>query len=288
MPLDARSRVLSAAPSVPAQMGWELATVLATVKAYPAVARQSGESVCVAGVRLDGDASTWIRLFPVGFRDLPPDRQFVKYQVIRLRLKRGNTDRRPESWKPDLESLALGEQIGTDDGTWATRSELLEPLTATTTTCDLLTAARARGQAAPSLGLIKPADVSDLVIEDNPAFRPGRAAERQGDLFGHEEEPLAAAPFVVRYHYRCETTGCGGHEQMLVDWESGAFARRNLHLGMEEARRAQRGKFFDRLCASDRDTHFFVGNQHQRPQGLLVLGVFWPPRRRGIQQSLDF
>jgi len=26
-----------------------------------------------------------------------------------------------------------------------------------------------------------------------------------------------------------------------------------------------------------KDSLIFVGNQHQRPQGFLVLGVFWPP-----------
>lgn len=33
------------------------------------------------------------------------------------------------------------------------------------------------------------------------------------------------------------------------------------------------------LCASDRDTAFFVGNQHQHLNSFLVLGVWWPERR---------
>jgi len=38
--------------------------VLVTVKAYPQLSHRSGEVVCVAGVRLGGDRSEWIRLFP--------------------------------------------------------------------------------------------------------------------------------------------------------------------------------------------------------------------------------
>ena len=43
----------------------ERATVLITVKASPEIGRTHGETVCVAGIRLDGDDYRWIRLFPV-------------------------------------------------------------------------------------------------------------------------------------------------------------------------------------------------------------------------------
>lgn len=40
---------------------------------------------------------------------------------------------------------------------------------------------------------------------------------------------------------------------------------------------ALRHKWVDELWADDRETLLFVGNQHQQPDGFLVLGVFWPP-----------
>lgn len=113
MGVVARS-LMAGLPEIADVPGWEVATVVVTVKAYPAIAQKSGESVCVAGVRIDRDEPEWIRLFPVGFRALPPDRQFVKYQVVRLRVRRGGSDRRPESFKPDLGSLVLGPTIGPD------------------------------------------------------------------------------------------------------------------------------------------------------------------------------
>jgi len=81
-----RARAVERAPHVAAHGHEDVATVLVTVKAYPAIGKKSGEAVCVAGVRLDRDVPEWIRLFPVGFRDLPRDKQFAKYQVVKLKV----------------------------------------------------------------------------------------------------------------------------------------------------------------------------------------------------------
>lgn len=259
--------------------GWERATILVTVKAYPAIAKVSGESVCVAGVRLDTPSPEWIRLFPVGFRALPSDRKFRKYQAVRLNVRRTEgTDRRPESRRPDLDSLEVGSTLGTSNG-WRDRWNILGDLVDATTACALNRASRELGQDSASLGLIKPTDISDVVVEDNPKYTPGAAVPIQDDLFGGDAEALEAAPFIVHYHYRCAAPGCTGHKQSLIDWESGQFARGRLAEGHTrgEARRLQRTKFLDELCSANRDTHFYIGNQHQHPGNYLVLGVFWPP-----------
>lgn len=262
-------------PPVTPMPGWETLTLLVTVKAYPAIARKSGESVCVAGVRLDGDRPEWVRLFPVGFRDLPRDRQFEKYQVIRLRARRGSTDRRPESFKPDLGSLVLGPTIGTDHG-WRRRWELLDLLADATTTCELIAGSRERGQNAPSLGLVKPT-VHDLEVRENPKYRPGTGPQVDIDLFGEERDVLEATPFLVHYRYTCASADCQGHTQSVIDWESGQLARRNMPRGREVARDRHRDRFLTEMCGTGRDTYFYVGNQHQHPASYLVLGVFWPP-----------
>lgn len=274
MDVVARSLVAEVPPvsSIP---GWDVVTILVTVKAYPAIARQSGESVCVAGVRLDTDRPEWIRLFPVGFRDLPRDRQFEKYQVVRLRVRRGSSDRRPESYKPDLNSLVLGPTVATDHA-WRRRWDLLDSLAGATTTCDLVAASRERGQSAPSLGLVKPV-VHDIEVADNPDYRTGAATQVDVDLFGEERDVLEATPFLVHYRYSCAATECPGHRQSIIDWESGQFARRNLERGVRVARERHRAKFLEQLCGPDRDAYFYVGNQHQHPGSYLVLGVFWPP-----------
>ncbi len=57
--------------------------VLITVKAYPEISTKHGETVCVAGI--DADAGSWVRLYPIPFRDLEAYRKFKKYSIIEVR-----------------------------------------------------------------------------------------------------------------------------------------------------------------------------------------------------------
>jgi hypothetical protein len=100
-----------------------------------------------------------------------------------------------------------------------------------------------------------------------------------GDLFAAERSVLEPAPYRLRYHYFCMESGCKGHTQTLIDWEAGEAARNWKKRGYAESELPERlrRKFFNQMCATDRDTYFFLGNQHQHPKGFLVLGVFWPP-----------
>jgi hypothetical protein len=81
--------------------GEETAEVMITVKTYPNPSETYGETVCVAGVRLDRGDPEWIRLYPVKFRNAEFDSQFKKYDVIRLNgTYHQATDNRPESFRP--------------------------------------------------------------------------------------------------------------------------------------------------------------------------------------------
>lgn len=279
-----RARAVEQAPPVSAHGHEDVATVLVTVKAYPAIGKKTGEAVCVAGVRLDRGAAEWIRLFPVGFRDLPSDKQFDKYQVVKLKLLPAPSDRRPESFKPDLDSLRIGQFVDPARG-WAHRQALMESLIGATTTCDLLAGARALGGAAPSLGLIKPRDVR-LTVEVNPDYRPLDRAPAQTDLFGHEKDLLEQSPVIAKFRYKCASSQCGGHQQTLIDWESGRLARRNRAKGPDEMVRLHRERFLDQMCGPGRDTHFYVGNMHQHPSDFLVLGLWSPPAKVANQGTL--
>jgi hypothetical protein len=35
--------------------------------------------------------------------------------------------------------------------------------------------------------------------------------------------------------------------------------------------------FGAKMLGPEKDTYFFVGNQHQRPKTFMVLGTFYPP-----------
>lgn len=262
------------------RLGWDVSTVLITVKAYPVIGRRTGESVCVAGVRLDRGAPEWIRLFPVPFRAMAPERQFSKYTVVQLRVhRREGSDRRPESFKPDLDSMRLGRRLDTKRR-WLARWEALGDLVGATTACELYAGAKHAAQAAPSLGLIKPESVRDISVADNPAYRPGAVGPAvEVDLFGTETEALEAQPFIVKVRYRCHDCGRGKHEQTIVDWETGRLGRRLLideGRPVAEARDSVRERY-EKILGPAFDTHLYLGNQHQHPSSFLILGTFWPP-----------
>jgi hypothetical protein len=254
--------------------------VLITVKAYPQPSRTYGETVCVAGVRVDTPIPEWTRLYPVAYRDLGFASQFKKYQIVSLRAFRSTSDQRPESYKPNVTTLSPGSVISTSNQ-WRERWRYLDALAGATTACQLY-AVQGKPNA-PSLGLIKPRSVTALEIEPNDAFSEDkrRLAElaAAGDLFTAERSVLEPAPYRLKYHYLCMESTCGGHKQTLIDWEAGQAARSWRASGHkdEELPDLLRQKFLIEICGRDKDTYFFLGNQHQHPQSFLVLGAFWPP-----------
>jgi hypothetical protein len=139
---------------------------------------------------------------------------------------------------------------------------------------------------AQSLALIRPARIDGLDIELHPGWTPAEqrkidAYVNQLDLFDSDRTPLQAPRFKAfhRYRYRCGEPGCAGHRQGFIDRELVAFQRRQAHLSDDRLRQAVRAKFLGELCATNRDTAFYVGNQAKRTHVFSVLGVYWPPRR---------
>jgi hypothetical protein len=118
-----------------------------------------------------------------------------------------------------------------------------------------------------------------IIAPDNAPLRPGqRAVLAQPSLFVPNKTQLEKIPFRLSYRYRCANTSCKGHEQTIIDWEA-AQAFRNFRrlYGEEEGLPRMRDKWLEEMCGPTKNTHFFVGNQHQHPPAFLVLGVFWPP-----------
>lgn len=74
-----------------------LTKILIAVKTYPAISFKYEEIVCTAGFREDG---TWIRIYPIQFRQRAYDEQYKKYDWIELDLIKNDSDFRPESYRP--------------------------------------------------------------------------------------------------------------------------------------------------------------------------------------------
>jgi hypothetical protein len=263
---------------------FETIEFLPLVKAYPALSRKYGEVSCVAGVLMSGPGSpAWIRIYPVPFRSLSDDRQFAKYQPIRVRVQAHSGDRRPETRRPDRDSIEIaGPPVASANG-WARRRRFVEPLIAPSM-CEILRRQQVDGT---SLGAIRPREVLDIEIEPADvaagkrdiaqawAAQASLLDEIPSDERTHQVRELEQMPWTFKYHYRCSDPHCRTHHQSIIDWEISRFYHRIRH--QADWRERLKARWIGELCAPERDTAFFVGNQHQHPNAFLVLGVWWPP-----------
>jgi hypothetical protein len=254
----------------------ERIALLITVKAYPAVSTKYGEAVCVAGIRTDVKRPEWVRLFPVEYRELPWAHRFKKYQHITLEAWKHSTDRRPETYRPDMSTVECGDVIDTQKDGWDRRRAIVEPLEVESM-CEVHRRQELDGT---SLGLFRPADVRDLVVERADGWSPRQdLVASQPSLLFPTKTTLEQIPYRFSYRYSCGPV-CrtrNGHTQSIIDWEI-AQAFREWPYDEPERLEKIREHWMTKLCSPKRDTFFFVGNTHIHQKSFMVLGVFWPPK----------
>ena len=98
----------------------------------------------------------------------------------------------------------------------------------------------------------------------------------QGDLFEQDNtlEPhqlLQEPRFQGRIKYYCSHE-CNGHEQMFLDWEFEALARRHNQDTEEVAREAIFKKYHS-ILDPNKEPLLYVGNQKKYPAAFSVLGI---------------
>ncbi|WP_275571749.1 hypothetical protein [Mycolicibacterium vanbaalenii] len=278
---DSQEDARSVGPKAP-WPGEEAAEVMVTVKTYPNPSETYGETVCVAGVRLDRSGPEWIRLYPVKFRNADFDSTFKKYEIIRVNgTYHQANDNRPESFRPRQDDMVHVERLDSKKN-WLLRRSRLGSLIGETTMCELLAQNPKGGmrKPSPSLGLIKPTDIETSVIEGDP-WSPAEQAKvdhaSEPDLFGTSMVPLEPAPYAVRYKYRCTDAKCPGHDQKNLDWEVGQAGRRwKAEYGDAGAREALLKRWRDDMVLPDKDIYFYVGNQNRYRRTFSVLGTWYP------------
>ncbi|MFD7340898.1 hypothetical protein ACFV98_33650 [Streptomyces violascens] len=245
-----------------------------TVKTYPEVSRKYQETSCVAGIRLDQGAPHHIRLFPVPYRLLEESSRFPKYSIVEVDIRRHTGDRRPESWRPNLDTLKIAvDPIPTTDG-WRRRLEHVRPLIASS----LCSIKRDQETNRTSLGIFRPREVSGFrLTKAEPWTSLQEGLANQVDLLDQERKPLEWVPLEFRYQFQCADAACTGHDMALRDWEAGESYRRYLKkYGASQVQAKLRERWFDRMFTPERAVHFFVGNIAAHPKTFMLLGLFYP------------
>ncbi len=263
--------------------------VLITVKTAPIPSKKYDELVCTAGVLEDG---TFVRLYPINFRELPFSQQYRKYQWIEVDAeKHKGRDVRKESWKPDSSTLTLGESIDTTrDPTWSARARYVMPKRA----LSMEALWEAQKSDRTSLGIFKPRKIHDLLVQAleepdwDPSFLEALKQARLWDDRKNTLQPPRKMPFKLSYQFECDDPRCkGNHQMMIEDWEVSALYWRLVDGGARpnDAVQQVRSKFLNVLCAPSRDTHFFVGTVLEH--GTWVIIGIWRPKKE-LQKKLPF
>ena len=249
--------------------------ILVVVKTYSNPSKQNQETVCVAGVLQDNPPS-WIRIYPVPFRDLPYEQQFKKYQIIEAEIKKNRGDFRPESYKVNVDSIKILEDVGRERN-WERRKQYILPLV-DSSMCKIQ---REREDAQKSLGIFKPAMVEDFIFE--PGEKEWSDADRnllsQLKLFGNDKNILEKIPYKFKIKYKCFDLNCKGHFQGIIDWETA-----QLYRNLKKKDRGSiiiekiKSKYLDDVCKSDKDFYFIVGNSLKGPKSFSIISIFSPPK----------
>ncbi|MFB9431388.1 hypothetical protein [Streptoalloteichus tenebrarius] len=247
------------------------------MKAAPNPHATYGETVCVAGLRLDLEHPGWVRLYPVVWHLLRPDQRFAKYDVVALRAKPSRRDPRIESWLPDLPSITVEGSI---QG-WRNRLSHVIPFVGDSM-CEVLEKFRTNPPAR-SLAAVRSSSILDVNVEHHPGWSEDEQSKiahylRHPDL----DDTPRVAPKAPRmrgwYRYRCQERTCGTHRQQILDEDWVIAQRKWGDIDDAELAARLRQRFRNEMCGDDRDVIFFVGNQAKRQQAYSVLGVFCPPR----------
>jgi hypothetical protein len=256
------------------------------VKTYPAISKKYNELVCTAGILENGE---WIRLYPIPFRILKEDQKFPKFSWIEVEIERNTEDFRPETYRPNLNSICVDPRPDKVD--WKKRNDVI--FKRTSVYRDLEKLLQDKSEKSISLAIFKPKRILDLVVKktsrewDLQKLETLREKAAQLDLFMTPEEVQAEFSVVPKvpyeFSYKFEDEKGKISTLMISDWEIGMLYFNCLkwtNNDEPEAVKQVKTKYLDFF--STRDVYLFLGttkgyhNISDNP--FIIIGVYYPPK----------
>lgn len=206
--------------------------------------------------------------------------RYSKYQWVSLEIEKSQRDPRVDSYRPNLESLKLGNKILTKtDKDWNERKKIVLP----TVKSSLEEILNEYHREKISLGIFKPKEILNFEIKaDNSDWSIGhKQVLSQQRLFGQQPKQLEKVPYNFSYHFSCSDKRCkGDHHLQIIDWEIYELYRKiknNYKKPIGDVLKDIRKMWLDKMWGENRDSYLIVGSVHRYPS-FVVLGVFWPPK----------
>lgn len=201
------------------------------VKAQPHRSSNYAETVCCAGIGVDGK---WRRQYPVPFRILEGDQKFRRWSWIDYNFVLPKHDQRRESQKVDPESIRISGLLKPSE-----RAKLLNPIIR-----EDFAEADALSE---SLTLLRPASLqwkptrkSQREIDDER--RKHKVLADQLSMIDQTARPLEPCPY--EFSVKCKDSRGRSRSHISDDWESvGAFFRFRKEYGEETALKILQDKY---------------------------------------------
>jgi len=264
--------------------------ILILVKAAPLPSTKYLETICTAGIDEDGK---WYRLYPIPFRFLNQQSKYKKYQWIQVDINKvvEKADNRVESYRPNIKSIKTVGVPLSSKNQWEARRRVVLPIV----NKSIEQLQDRFFEKNISLGVIKPKKIINFTAEKDTSSWQGRKAfaQNQLKLFGPQPKNLKKVPYKFYYHFFCNDSGCKEpHKFSIHDWEINMLyhnMKRKYGYAEDIVLEKVKQKWFDQMCAKDKDTYLFVGTVHSRFKRpiFVVLGVFWPPKIERSQVRLS-
>jgi hypothetical protein len=257
---------------------------LIITKTYPIPSANYSETTCVAAFNKTGEIR---RLYPIPFRLLGDSKQFQKWQWIRSKVTRASSDRRPESYRVDVDSIEPLGHVKTQHA-WGERIQWITPhLLNSFSELETL-----RLEMGKSLGFIKPQNIS---LEITKLDKPDWSDQEKENLIKEglfdknnigKRNILRKIPCDFRYKYQCPTpNGIETLTHKITDWEIGTFFWNCQKDYGEKWEKTFRNKL-EREFSNEKELIFLMGNMHRFQDQWLIVGLIYPPKVAARQEAL--
>lgn len=257
--------------------------ILISVKTYPNLSVKYDELVCTAGVKEDG---SWVRIYPVQFRNLDYAKQYKKYQWIEIDLVKNTSDMRPESFKPySYDTIKILGKIGTENNWHERKKFVLKNVSENLN--ELIEKAHNN---LLSLAVFKPKEILKFIAEKTEGEWNERklnvilSNRRQLSFFEPENKNDLPKKLPYKFSYSFKDINGKKSTLMIEDWEIGELYWNCLKKYGDEQMAVEKvkEKYFDNF-AKKTDLHFFLGttlkNHREKSRNpFVIIGVFYPPK----------
>jgi len=243
--------------------------ILVLVRAIPEKSERYEYLICVAGIN---ERNEWRRLYPFKFSNGERLVDFGKKDLINVTLADPDNDTRRESRKV-ITHENLNSQLNDE--------EVLQRIVPMVSSIEKLKKENA------SLGVIKPELTGiDVIINSTDIYDDQTYFLLVDDYLDLEKREKVKIPVELRYRFKCKNEPeCKGHNIILIDWELNELARNVMRREKDKKimENKIKNKFFDFM--KTRDLYFFMGT-HFRYGTWIIIGLFYPQKRKGIQMKL--